>query len=137
MITQLTPSHGIQTISLSCAEPLCLDKFNTWVSELLRTLGDSFYRLKGILHMKGYNQTFVAHGIHMVFDGELGPMWETSVSTGNMLHTTTPHPGNHLPVTEHIDSLKPIIRVSKLVLIGVNIDPTGKLVEDFLSCRAT
>ena len=42
-----------------------------WVSELLQSHGADLYRVKGLLHMRRYDDhVFVAQGVHMIFDGE-------------------------------------------------------------------
>jgi G3E family GTPase len=65
----------IQTISLTTDKPLNLDKFNVFIADILRLHGEQLYRLKGILLMSGYENQFVVQGVHMVFDGSLGPAW--------------------------------------------------------------
>ncbi|KAJ1431662.1 CobW/HypB/UreG, nucleotide-binding domain-containing protein, partial [Ochromonadaceae sp. CCMP2298] len=59
--------HSVQTVSLLEAAPLDLDRFNRWVSDLLANRGADVFRLKGILRMQGYEEQFVAHGVHMIF----------------------------------------------------------------------
>jgi G3E family GTPase len=98
---------GMMTVSLSCDQDLDLDRFNYWITETLRENGNNIYRLKGILSMHGYDQQFLAHGVHMMFDGELGPLWN---------HDTS------------------LYRKSKLVLIGNDFDHY-KLKNGFLACR--
>jgi G3E family GTPase len=66
----------IQTISLKTDKPLNLDKFNIFMADVLRTHGEQLYRIKGILSMLGYNNQFVVQGVHMVFDGSIGPSWQ-------------------------------------------------------------
>jgi G3E family GTPase len=73
--TEESVYSGVTTISLVSEAPLDLNKFNEWLSALLREYGNDLYRLKGILHMQGYDHQFVAHGVHMLFDGEVGKPW--------------------------------------------------------------
>ena len=68
-------AKGISTVSLICNEPLDLDLFNEWIASVLRTKGNELYRTKGILWINKYDEQFVAHGVHMIFDGERGPVW--------------------------------------------------------------
>eukprot|EP01038_Epipyxis_sp_PR26KG_P007655 gene7655-10418_t len=96
---------GICTFTLSCVDPLDLNKFNKWITSLLQIRGTDIFRMKGILFMHGYDQQFVVHAIHMIFDGELGPKWS--------------------------EGLKPI---NKLVFIGVNLDKSI-FEKDFLKCK--
>lgn len=68
-----TASKGIVTVSLTTTNPLDLYAFNKWISTLLQEKGGDIYRMKGILNMHGYDEQFVAHGIHMIFEGQKGP----------------------------------------------------------------
>jgi G3E family GTPase len=66
-----------RSISLVTNQALDLDKFNAWISKLLEVNGKDIYRLKGILDIHGYEEMFVAHGVHMIFDGQRGALWPT------------------------------------------------------------
>ena len=61
---------GVSTLSLTCTERLSLLAFNAWIFDFLQKKGQDVYRLKGILAFAGYDEVFIAHGVHMVFDGE-------------------------------------------------------------------
>lgn len=97
--------QGVSTISLTTEEALNLDAFNSWMADILREQGETLYRVKGILNMHGFDDKFVAHGIHMVFDGERGDLW-----------------GNESR------------RLSRLVFIGLDLDHE-KLTAGFYACR--
>lgn len=84
---------AIGTVSFTTEDPIDLDKFNEWISNLLQFKGQDIYRMKGILNMKGYDEQFVCHAVHMIFDGE---------------RTKNPWPQNTK-------------RLSKLVFIGNNL----------------
>jgi G3E family GTPase len=86
-------SNAVSTFSLLSEDPLDLDKFNEWISDILKNKGTDIYRMKGVLAMKDYDEKFVAQSIHMIFDGERSGVWS---------------PGER--------------RVSKLVVIGTNLD---------------
>jgi len=91
-------TKGVSTISLTSEEPLDLNAFNNWMADILRDKGEKLYRVKGILWMHGYEEKFVAHGVHMVFDGERGEPWtEKLVAEGGR-------------------------RLSRLVFIGLDMD---------------
>ena len=103
---------GVSTLSLTCTDPLCLPAFNEWIFNFIKQKGPDLYRLKGILEFKGYDEVFVAHGVHMIFDGErcFDQKWsdidkERSGGKGN---------GK--------DNDKSKQRLSKLVLIGNNLN---------------
>jgi len=95
---------GVSTVSLSCDEPLNLDRFNDWASALLKSKGEDLYRLKGILCMQGYDCMFMVQGVHMIFDGQRGGLWKPEES-----------------------------RRSRLVLIGVKLD-AQELKKGFHAC---
>ena len=61
---------GVSTLALTCTEDMSLPAFNEWIFELIKKIGPDLYRLKGILAFHGYDEVFVAHGVHMIFDGE-------------------------------------------------------------------
>ena len=61
---------NITSFSFVINQPLNIIRFNDWISKVLQTLGPKIFRMKGILHMDGYDEVFVCHGIHMIFDGE-------------------------------------------------------------------
>jgi G3E family GTPase len=69
-------SSQIGTFSMLSDTPLDLEKFNTWIAGILQDKGEDIYRMKGILNISGFNEKFVCHGIHMIFDGERGPEWK-------------------------------------------------------------
>lgn len=100
-----TENSGVSAISLTTRTPLELNLLNDWICSLLRNHGNDLYRMKGIFHVAGFDQQFIAHGVHMVFDGEVGQSWPPEES----------------------------IRVSKVVLIGKNLNG-AELKRSFLSC---
>jgi G3E family GTPase len=61
---------SISSFSFVTSQPIDINKFNEWISLILQTSGAKIYRMKGILHMQGYEEIFVCHGVHMIFDGE-------------------------------------------------------------------
>lgn len=70
---------------------------------VLKTL--SYRRCKGILWIDGYDEMFVFQGIHMIFEGEKGMLWE-----------------------------KDSPRASRLVFIGINLFELD-LQAGFESCK--
>ena len=120
----------VNTVSLVTYRPLDLDTFNLWVAALLRTEGARIYRLKGILAMHGYDRQFVAHGVHMIFDGELGPMWPHQSSTPS----TTTDKAVSTSTKDKQGMTSSNQRKSRLVLIGLNLD-LKKLQAGFAACE--
>lgn len=70
-------------------------------------MGESLFRYKGIIAVKGFDEKFVFQGVHMLFDGNFMGEWE-------------------VPDEQ---------RVSKFVFIGKNLD-RQKLEEGFKGCIA-
>lgn len=95
----------VTTVSLTTDRELDLHAFNMWIALYLQTNGAKIYRLKGILAMQGYDEQFVAQGVHMLFEGTRIGLW---------------------PVGEGA-------RVSRLVFIGVDLS-RAELEKGFLGC---
>lgn len=55
-------SSEVSTVSLTALEAIDLHRFNVWISGLLQSQGERVFRLKGILHMFGFNHQFVVQG---------------------------------------------------------------------------
>jgi G3E family GTPase len=51
------------------------DKFDRWLSKLLREQGTDIFRSKGILNRKGDANRFVFQGVHMLLDGNADKPW--------------------------------------------------------------
>lgn len=73
-------AQQIRTISLVTDQALDFDAFNVWISQQLQAQGPNIYRLKGILHMHGYDEQFVCHGVHMIFEGTRSVAWTVKPS---------------------------------------------------------
>jgi G3E family GTPase len=72
----------------------------------------------GILWMDGYEEQFVAHGVHMIFDGQRGRAWDDA------------------PAAAAVGKVKQKARrYSRLVFIGIGIDRES-LEKGFLACCA-
>ncbi|CAD7947670.1 unnamed protein product [Amoebophrya sp. A25] len=81
-------------ISLAPGETLFLTRLEEWIGSLLQKEGQRLLRFKGVLSVKGFDQKFVFHGVHMLFDGNFFGEWEE-------------------PEEE---------RVSRVVFIGINLN---------------
>ncbi|MEM7342751.1 MAG: GTP-binding protein [Chloroflexota bacterium] len=69
--------HDEEVTSVGITTPgnLDMDKFNGWLSELLRTQGPDIFRMKGILSFNDVPQRYVFQGVHMLFDGRADRPW--------------------------------------------------------------
>lgn len=133
-------SNEINTVSLSSYNPIDLDMFNLWISSLLRLQGGNIYRLKGIINMYGYDSQFVVQGIHMIFDGQLGPNWDDDNSNNNDSETQSYSAtiDNSTTTQDYSSSARmnnnSKRRKSRLVFIGMGLNATV-LKQNFLACE--
>lgn len=65
----------IRSISLSTSKPLNPTKFDTWINDVLMSMGQNILRTKGILNMTGEDQRFVFQAVHMVSEGAYTGAW--------------------------------------------------------------
>ena len=54
---------------------LDLPKLERWLGELLNTSGESIYRCKGVLHIKGIPKRVVVQGVQMMMDSAPDRFW--------------------------------------------------------------
>ena len=66
---------AITSVALKEVRPIDLNRFNAWISGLLRTHGQDILRSKGILHVKGSPNRFIFQGVHMLMEGDDGKPW--------------------------------------------------------------
>ena len=86
--------------------PLDLPKLESWLSDLLKNSGESIYRCKGVLYIKGIPKRVVVQGVQMMFDSAPDRFW---------------NPGER--------------RVSQFVFIGKELDEKA-IRSGFASCLA-
>jgi G3E family GTPase len=98
--------QSITSVCLTASRSLDINKFGSWISELLRTRGVDILRSKGILDIKGSPDRYVFQAVHMLMDADDGKRWQ---------------PGER--------------RESKFVLIGRNLDEP-ELRAGFAACVA-
>jgi G3E family GTPase len=75
------PGHShdesVASFSLETTRPVNAERFQAWLSHLLKTQGTRLYRMKGFLNFAGANDRIVIQGVHMVVDTTaLGPWGE-------------------------------------------------------------
>jgi G3E family GTPase len=68
--------EDITSVSVSMRKPLDKEKFQTWVSLLLRNQGVNILRSKGILNVKDMESRYVFQGVHMLMDHGVGAEWK-------------------------------------------------------------
>jgi G3E family GTPase len=97
----------VKSLFLVEERPLDLKKIEAWLTSVIRTMGASIYRSKGILHVKGQPKRVVFQGVQMIFDARPDRFW---------------NPGER--------------RVSQLVFIGRDLDESA-LRAGFEHCLAS
>ena len=60
---------------ISDDRPLDLKKVEAWLTEVIRIEGESVYRSKGILHIKGQPKRVIFQGVQMTFDARPDRLW--------------------------------------------------------------
>lgn len=98
--------EDVTSFFLTEERPLDRQKVEAWLTEIIRTLGPSIYRSKGILHLQGVPKRVVFQGVQMLFDARPDRFW---------------NPGEK--------------RVSQLVFIGKNLDE-AMIRQGFRGCLA-
>jgi G3E family GTPase len=75
----------ISSIGISDPRPLDPQKFNDWMSYLLKSRGADIFRMKGVVSLQGEDRRYVFHGVHMMFDGQLERPWPVGKPRSNTL----------------------------------------------------
>lgn len=63
-------------MSLTSDKPIDDQKFQRWISTILREFGTEIFRSKGILDIAGASKKYVFQGVHMMMDGDWGNPWK-------------------------------------------------------------
>ncbi len=79
--------HDDSVASVGLQQPGELDaqRFEQWITQLLRTRGPDLFRTKGVLALKDKPNRFVFQGVHMLFDGSDGKPWGADDERGSQL----------------------------------------------------
>jgi G3E family GTPase len=80
------------------------DRLNRWLYQLVQTIGQDIFRMKGILNVDNEDRRFVFQGVHMTLDGRPGKPWKPTET-----------------------------RTNELIFIGRNLNES-ELQEGFLTC---
>lgn len=98
--------ESVRSFYIEEERPLDLKKLESWLGELLKSLGADIYRSKGVLNIKGQAKRVVFQGVQMMFDSAPDRFWNAGEK-----------------------------RKSQLVFIGRELDEK-KIREDFAKCVA-
>ena len=69
---------AVTSVSFSTDRPVVPEKFQNWISGLLREQGTDIYRSKGILNVAGSHKRYVFQGVHMQLQTEWGLPWRAT-----------------------------------------------------------
>lgn len=88
-IIEIEHSHShdddVSSVGIEFTSPLNLEKFQTWMSELLQVHGPDIFRCKGILNFSGTENRIVFQGVHMLFDAQPDRPWKSDEERRNQL----------------------------------------------------
>ncbi len=88
-IIEIEHSHShddeVSSVGIEFKSPLNLEKFQTWMSELLQVHGPDIFRCKGILNFLGTENRIVFQGVHMLFDAQPDRPWKSNEEKRNQL----------------------------------------------------
>jgi G3E family GTPase len=65
----------ITSVGIDISGDLDEKRFDTWISQVLRSKGPDIFRMKGVLSMKGWERQMVFQGVHMLFESGEGRPW--------------------------------------------------------------
>ena len=65
----------VTSVGINTPGDLDLEKFQTWMRELLANQGPDIFRMKGVLSFNGQEERYVFQGVHMIFDGRMDRPW--------------------------------------------------------------
>ena len=80
-----THDDDITSVGIIDERPLDQDKFNHWISYILRTKGTDIFRSKGVLYFEGAPKRVVFQGVHMLFDANDDRLWKEGETPKNQL----------------------------------------------------
>jgi len=66
----------VTSLSVTTEAPLSVALLQRWIDSLLEEFGESLFRYKGILFVKGVEKRFVFQGVHMLFNGGFTTPWK-------------------------------------------------------------
>ncbi|MBM4210730.1 MAG: GTP-binding protein [Gammaproteobacteria bacterium] len=77
--------QSVGSLSLTSDAPIDEQKFQRWISTILREFGTDIFRSKGILDIGGAPNKYVFQGVHMLMDGDWGNPWKDGETRSSKL----------------------------------------------------
>ena len=77
---EFKPDHehdeDVTSVGINTPGDLDLEKFQKWLSDLLKNKGQDIFRMKGVLSFADSGNRYVFQGVHMLFDGQEDRPWK-------------------------------------------------------------
>jgi len=67
----------ITSVGITTPGELDLDRFQSWLRDLLGTKGPDIFRMKGVLNFREMPERYIFQGVHMLFEGRPDRPWGT------------------------------------------------------------
>ncbi|MDA0804606.1 MAG: GTP-binding protein [Proteobacteria bacterium] len=80
-----THDDEVSSVAFEFEGSLDAEKFDTWLSLLLRTDGADLFRMKGILAITGDDRRMIFQGVHMLLDSQPGALWGEEVPSNRLV----------------------------------------------------
>jgi hypothetical protein len=68
--------QSVTSVGFTFDYDLDISKLERLISHIMRTKGTELYRYKGVVPVKGKQEKFIFQGVHMLFSGFFGDVWE-------------------------------------------------------------
>ena len=68
--------ESISSLGINVNGQVDMEKFENYLSVMLKENGNDLYRIKGVIAIHGEERRFVYQAVHMIFKGDYGDFWE-------------------------------------------------------------
>ena len=75
----------VTSVGLSSERDLVPERFQPWLSGILRTQGKDIFRMKGIVAMAGDDRRYVFQAVHMLMDGQPDRLWGKTIRSSQIV----------------------------------------------------
>ena len=86
---EFKPDHehdeDVTSVGINTPGDLDLEKFQKWLSDLLKNKGQDIFRMKGVLSFADSGNRYVFQGVHMLFDGQEDRPWKEGERSNSLI----------------------------------------------------
>ena len=75
----------VTSVGINTPGDLDLEKFQSWLRDLLANQGPDIFRMKGVLSFSGEKERYVFQGVHMLFDGRMDRPWRDGERANSLI----------------------------------------------------